>query len=203
MLTTLVYRFGSPGKARVIATRSKPTGNAFKPARNALKTAAFRAAQTSLCEDITCALAVPCGESIGFYEADGLVDVTMYDHWRETWRNWPRSLPMRDQYFGWREVLGLFGVMLFQACRCPCSFSASPLSASVVYFLSGFFLALRIGVLFGLARAYPKRPWTYWLSPLFDLPVTLRIIQVALRRRHNWRGRTYVRRKGGVFEPLA
>jgi dolichol-phosphate mannosyltransferase len=70
-------------------------------------------------------------------------------------------------------------------------------------FLSGFLLALRIGVLFGLARAYPKKPWTYWLSPLCDLPVTLRIIQFALRRRHTWRGRIYVRRKGGVFEPLA
>ena len=31
----------------------------------------------------------------------------MYRDWRETWRNWPRSLPMRDQYFGWREAAGL------------------------------------------------------------------------------------------------
>ena len=60
-----------------------------------------------------------CGESVGFYEADGLVHVTMYGHWRDTWRNWPRSLPMRDQYFGWREALGLFGVMLFQALPLP------------------------------------------------------------------------------------
>ena len=68
--------------------------------------------------------------------------------------------------------------------------------------LSGFLLMMLIGVLFGLARAYPTKPWSYWLSPLADLPVILRIIQFALRKHHSWRGRTYVRRKGGTFEPL-
>ena len=206
MLTTLVYRFGSPGKATRNRHKVQANGQCFLSRRETLlKTAAFRAAQSSLCEDITIVRRLSqCGESVGFYEADGLVDVTMYDHWRETWRNWPRSLPMRDQYFGWREALGLFGVMLFQALPLPIFLLGIALRAPLWFiFLSGFFLALRIGVLFGLARAYPKKPWTYWLSPLFDLPVTLRIIQLALRRRHNWRGRTYVRRKGGVFEPLA
>ena len=63
-------------------------------------------------------------------------------------------------------------------------------------------LIIRLGILFGVARAYPDRPWAYWLSPIADLPVVLRIIQFALRRRHRWRGRTYRRGKGGVFEPV-
>jgi hypothetical protein len=41
------------------------------------------------------------------------------------------------------------------------------------------------------------------LSPLADIPVVLRIIQFALRRRHSWRGRTYLRQRGGTFEPIA
>ena len=108
-----------------------------------------------------------------------------------------------NQYFGWREAAGLVGVLLFQALPLPLLGIGLVLGAPLWFLLicSGL-LALRVGVLFGVARAYPKRPWSYWLSPLCDLPVTLRIIQFALRRRHSWRGRNYVRRKGGVFEPL-
>ena len=69
--------------------------------------------------------------------------------------------------------------------------------------LVGALLALRLGVLIGTARAYPNKLWSYWLSPLVDLPVALRILQFTLRRRHRWRGRTYIRRKGGGFEPSA
>jgi hypothetical protein len=31
---------------------------------------------------------------------------SMYADWRETWANWSRSLPMHDQYYGWREPSG-------------------------------------------------------------------------------------------------
>ena len=57
----------------------------------------------------------------------------------------------------------------------------------------------RLGVLVGVARAYEQRPWTYWLSPLLDLPVALQLVASALRRRQIWRGRIYVRRMGGTL----
>ena len=60
----------------------------------------------------------------------------------------------------------------------------------------------RVGVLRGVARTYERKPWTYWFSPLLDLPVALRLITSALRRRQVWRGRLYVRRAGGTFEAL-
>jgi len=50
------------------------------------------------------------GEAIGFYEAHGLAEVFMYGDGREAWENWPRSLPMRDQYFGWRQAVGHIGL---------------------------------------------------------------------------------------------
>ena len=34
------------------------------------------------------------------------------------------------------------------------------------------------------------------------LPVALRLITSALKRRQVWRGRVYIRRAGGTFEPL-
>ena len=50
-------------------------------------------------------------------------------------------------------------------------------------------LALRLGILVGIRRAYVSRPWSYWLSPLLDLPAALHLIGSALRREHAWRGR--------------
>ena len=205
MLTTLIYRFGSPGRATKNRHRVQANGQCFfAPRQILLRTEAFCAAQASLCEDITI---VRClaeyGEQIGFYESNGLVDVKMYNSWRETWNNWPRSLPMRDQYFGWREAVALFGVLIVQALPLPLVILGARFQLPLlILVVAGFFLMIRLGVLLGVARAYPDRPWAFWFSPLADLPVVLRIIQFALRRRHTWRGRTYRRGKGGVFEPV-
>jgi hypothetical protein len=51
---------------------------------------------------------------------------------------------------------------------------------------------MRIGVLAGARRAYVHPPATYWLAPLLDLPVLLRIAFVALQRQVTWRGRVLV-----------
>ena len=194
-----------PAERRRIAIAFKPTANVFlRLAQTLLRTAAFQAAQTSLCEDITIVRRLAeCGEQIGFYESDALVEVNMYGSWRETWNNWPRSLPMRDQYFGWREAMSLFGILIVQALPLPAVILGAlfRLPLPILVFV-GFLLMIRVGVLFGVARAYPDRPWTFWLSPLADLPAVLRIIQFALRRHHSWRGRTYRRGKGGVFKPI-
>jgi len=110
---------------------------------------------------------------------------------------------MRDQYFGWREAMALLGVLLVQALPLPTLIFGMLFRLPLwLLIIAGFFLMIRLGVLFGVARAYPDRPWSYWLSPLADLPVVLRIIQFALRRQHSWRGRTYRRGKGGVYEPV-
>ena len=71
----------------------------------------------------------------------------------------------------------------------------SPLRLALLA-VTGALTALRLGTLGGVARAYTNRPWTYWLSPLCDLPIALRLWQSALRRTHTWRGRTLTR--GGV-----
>jgi dolichol-phosphate mannosyltransferase len=204
LLTTLIYRFGQPGCPCQNRHQVQANGQCFFSRRETLLEArAFAAAQSSLCEDITIVRRlVEHGEMVGFYETEGLADVSMYRDWRETWRNWPRSLPMRDQYFGWRESVGLLEVFFVQGLPLPMLILA--LNAGVPSWplaLNAMLLALRIGVLFGVARAYQQRPWTYWLSPLCDFPVAARLIQSALSRKHSWRGRSYVRRSVGMFEP--
>ena len=205
LLTTLVYRFGIPGKTTRNRHRVQANGQCFISSRDILlKTDAFRAAQLSLCEDFTIARRLAeCGEAVGFYESDGLVETRMYLGYCETWHNWPRSLPTRDRYFSWREATGLLEVLLVQSLPLPLLSVAYAIGASGWIIAVNLTLSLtRLGALMGVARAYEWRPWTYWFSPLLDLPVALRLITSALRRRQVWRGRVYVRRAGGTFEPL-
>jgi dolichol-phosphate mannosyltransferase len=203
-LTTLVYRFGQPGSVSRNRHQVQANGQCFLSRRKTLlRTQAFAAAQNSLCEDITIVRRLTeCGESVGFYETHGLAQVRMYSDWRETWKNWPRSLPMRDQYFGWQEIVGLLEVLFVQGLPLPMLIVGWGLSAARGFFaINAVLLALRIGVLVGTARAYHQRTWTYWLSPLCDLPVALRLLHSAFTRRHQWRGRSYVRHVSGAFKP--
>jgi hypothetical protein len=48
---------------------------------------------------------------------------------------------------------------------------------------------MRLCILVGMRRAYVSRPWSYWFSPLLDLPVALSLIRSAARHEHHWRGR--------------
>jgi dolichol-phosphate mannosyltransferase len=204
-LTTLVYRFGMPGKETRDLHQVQANGQCFfSRAQTLSRTDAFRAAQQSLCEDMTMARRLAqCGERVGFYESDDLVWVRMYEDWYEMWRNWPRSLPTRDRYFGWREATGLLEVLLVQSLPLPLFCVACVMGPRAWLVAINFALILmRVGVLIGVARAYKRRFWTYWLSPLFDLPAALQLIMSVLRRHQRWRGRLYVRRVGGTFEPL-
>jgi dolichol-phosphate mannosyltransferase len=206
MLTTLVYRFGPPGYATNKISRVQANGQCFLSRRETLlRTGALKVARTSLCEDVTIARRLAeCGGSVGFYEArPGLITVDMYATAKETWANWPRSLPLRDQYFGWHQAFNLCAALLLQALPLPALIVAAAITAplSVLVPICAL-LAVRYGVLVGTARAYPARPWTYWLSPVCDLPVALRILQSTLRRRQSWRGRRYLRQRGGRFEAV-
>jgi dolichol-phosphate mannosyltransferase len=205
LLTTLVYRFGIPGKATRNPHQVQANGQCFFSRRETLsQTDAFLAAQRSLCEDITIVRRLAeCGEAIGFYESDGLAWVRMYEDWHATWCNWPRSLPTRDQYFSWREATGLLEILLIQSLPLPLLVIGYAAGAPGWLFALNLTLGLtRLGTLVGIARAYERKPWTYWFSPLLDLPVAVRLIASTFKRRQVWRGRLYVRRTSGTFESL-
>ena len=204
LLTTLVYRFGPPGRTATRVSETQANGQCFLFRRAPLEAVGgFAAVRESVCEDVTIArLLVSNGYAVGFYEVDDLIRTRMYAGWRETWINWTRSLPARDRFFGLAGAAGLLEVTVAQALA-PLTLLAllafwrplSPLRMALLG-VTGALTALRAGTLVGVARAYTSRPWTYWLSPLCDVPVALRLWQSALRRTHTWRGRTLTR--GGV-----
>lgn len=193
MLATLVYRFGIPGHATDRVDRVQANGQCFLVRRCLLDEAGgFAAVADSICEDVTLARAlVTAGHCVGFYETDDLVRVEMYAGWRDAWSNWTRSLPMRDRFSGRATGVGLAEVALVQALP----LWLAPLLGRALgrrhpaTALNFALVCTRLGVLAGMGRAYERRPWTYWLSPVCDLPVALRLVAMARRRRHVWRGR--------------
>lgn len=197
MLTTLVYRFGIPGGRYYRIDDVQANGQCFLARRDTLLAiGGFAAVHDSICEDITIARrCVEYGVEVGFYESDDLVSVRMHEGWRETWSNWPRSLPMRDRYWGAAGVAGMAEMLLAQALPLPLTLWLwlTGRGSSAAGAINGILLMTRLGVLAGTSRAYIERPWTYWLSPLADLPVALTIIRSAVQRRHTWRGRHVTR----------
>jgi dolichol-phosphate mannosyltransferase len=197
LLTTLVYRFGIPGHTTCKISAVQANGQCFLVRREILEACGgFALGRDSLCEDITVARALAAaGHEVGFYEADGLVSVHMYEDWRETWQNWPRSLPMHDRFSGWHTLLGWLEIALVQALPLPLFLGLSLMRSRSrwLLLLNGLCVAMRLGVLYGTARAYRHLPWSYWLSPVCDLPVVLKLGTSVLRRRHSWRGRVIVR----------
>jgi dolichol-phosphate mannosyltransferase len=196
-LATLVYRYGGPGQATNRVSEVQANGQCFLFRRRVLaQTDCIRVARASICEDITIARCLAsAGEMVGFYEADGMVTTRMYESGAETWANWSRSLPTRDQYARSATWLGLVEVSLVQALPLPLALVLWLARARVPAWAQLPNLALaviRLGLLFGMARAYAPRPWTYWLSPLCDLPASLRLWWSATRRQHRWRGRTLI-----------
>jgi dolichol-phosphate mannosyltransferase len=116
----------------------------------------------------------------------------MYADAVDAWRNWPRSLPMRDRYSSLQYLLGLMECVFVQATplwMLILSLIARRRRSAFAKIQAGLLMG-RLGVLFGTARAYPNRPWTYWISPIADLPVTLEILRRSRQRTHSWRGRT-------------
>jgi dolichol-phosphate mannosyltransferase len=200
LLTTLVYRFGMPGKIMRRVSDVQANGQCFLFRRDVLEACGgFEDTRNSVCEDITVARAlVASGYPVGFYEAGDLVSVKMYENWRDTWNNWTCSLPMRDQFSGMYTLSGWLEVLLVQALPLPLLLFlvATRVRSRWPEALNSILLAIRFGVLFGTAHAYRRRPWTYWLSPLCDLPVAVQLIRSAVQRRHIWRGRVFIR--GGI-----
>jgi dolichol-phosphate mannosyltransferase len=198
LLTTLVYRFGIPGHVTRRVAAVQANGQCALYRREPLeRSGGFASARASVCEDVTVARALATnGYAVGFHESDGLASVEMYASWRDAWTNWTRSLPLRDRYAGRPGWLGLMEVTLAQALPLPLllMLRRSVPRSRFALAINGLLAVVRLGVLGGTARAYEWRPWTYWLSPLVDLPVAIQLWRNALRQKHIWRGRILVRR---------
>ena len=186
MLTTLVYRFGSPGvdgdpdrmmaSGQCTATRRVPF----------LERGGMSSVRGEVVEDVALARHLArSGWRVGFLDAADLLSVRMFESVGDTWRGWGRSLALPGVETRPRQLLDLAVIVLAQALPLP------RLLAGRGDALDAALLAVRLGTLNGTRSAYERADAAYWLSPLADPVSAAAIGRGIVRRTQTWRGRTY------------
>jgi dolichol-phosphate mannosyltransferase len=205
LLMTLVYRFGPTGASESGAERVMANGQCFLCRREVLdQLGGYSVARLSFCDDVTLARhAAQMGAKVGFWDGSMLLKVRMYEGLRETWKEWGRSLDLKDasssgQIFG--DLWFLTSVQALPWLGLPfllmgLTFESPTLPVQLSLGLNASLIAARIALQFAILPSYdlsqaPGR-WAFWLSPLADPLAVLRIWISSLRTPTSWRGRQY------------
>jgi dolichol-phosphate mannosyltransferase len=188
LLTTLVYRYGPPGSTSSTGPERMMANGQCMVLRRAefLAAGGFHPVASSLVEDVALARSLASqGWSVGFLDAGPALTVAMHADAADAWRGWGRSLPLGGVASKREQAEGLSIVWLAQALPLVRLLSGRG------DLLDGILALARLGTLAGTRRAYEHPSAAYWLSPLADIPVALRLTQSTLRPERTWRGRTY------------
>jgi dolichol-phosphate mannosyltransferase len=183
-LASLVLRFGptdAPG-ARVVAN-----GQCMVARREPfLRAGGWGRVRSIMTEDIALARALVEEDGWRFRMADAadVLEVRMYESARETWHGWGRSIidPEVNDH-AWLDLLVLWSTMALPLPRLLLRRGDA---------LDALLVAQRFALLLALRRAYRPRGLPFWLSPLADLAVAVRLTWSVLRPPRTWRGRTYL-----------
>ena len=202
LLVTLIYRFGAAG-ARMSEDRMMANGQCFLARRATLNdVGGYASARASFCDDVTLARTMArAGHAVGFLDGSRLYDVRAYTSAREVWREWGRSLDLKDASTPLRQWLDVAFLLVAQGTPLPGILAAGMIalwgdaallaSARPMLAMSAGLLAMRLLLLRALAGSYARRGASFWLSPLADPLAAARILISTLRRPKAWRGRDY------------
>jgi dolichol-phosphate mannosyltransferase len=204
LLMTLLYRFDPAGINTEQPERVMANGQCFLCRRSVLAAVdGYSSASGSFCDDVTLARHIAAqGFKVGFLDGAKVLKVRMYEGAMETWKEWGRSLDLKDaspraQIWGdlWllSAVQGLpLLVVLTFVLLSPPLYASPPL---LLLGLNVFLLVIRFAMLLAIAPSYDrtsaKGGWLFWLSPLADPLAVLRIFLSAFRTPREWRGRNY------------
>lgn len=205
LLVTLVYRFGATGSAAEAPERVMANGQCFLCRRSLLtRLNGYTSARSSFCDDVTLARnAAEMGAKVGFLDGANVLKVRMYEGALETWREWGRSLDLKDaasvaQKWGdFGFLLAVQGMPLFLALASLLAVGLGFVTLPVVALLglNVGLLLIRFALLLAIAPSYDfsqaKATWSFWLSPLADPLAVYRILLSSLQTPTQWRGRQY------------
>jgi dolichol-phosphate mannosyltransferase len=200
LLTTLVYRTGAAGGRGARPDRVLANGQCFL-ARAAVLAAGtgYTPARASFSDDVTLARHYAArGYRVGFLDGSELYLVRSYESLRQMWREWGRSIGLRDATTTGGMALDVAYLTLVQALPVPVvgalasgMVSGAPNVITAAAVVNGVLLLIRVLMLVALRRSYERRRLTFWLSPLADPLAVLRVALSAVRRPSRWRGRDY------------
>ncbi|MGB3309104.1 MAG: 2'-O-glycosyltransferase CruG [Nodosilinea sp.] len=208
LLMTLVYRFGPAGSPSESPQRVMANGQCFMVRRSLLEQLdGYQSASASFCDDVTLArYAAAQGAKVGFWDGSRLLKVRMYDGMAETWREWGRSLDLKDAAAApqvWWDLAFLTIVQGLPWFLVPGLWLVQPgwpgswsLPLLLLWAINLGLLVIRVGMQAAVASAYDLQgapgAWAFWLSPLADPVAVVRIGLSSLRRPTQWRGRQYL-----------
>jgi dolichol-phosphate mannosyltransferase len=197
LLATLVYRFGAPS-SRPVDGRILANGQCFLARRSVLLGhGGYEPARTSFADDVALASHYArAGVRCGFLDGHLLYRVRAYRSASEMWREWGRSVDLSDTVSTPRRWADIAYLALVQAAPPPIlaaiAFGAISQPSALLVSLNGFLLAIRLAVHLALAPSYERRGPTWWVAWLADPAAVFRIVQSALVRPVQWRGRQYL-----------
>ncbi|TAE52683.1 MAG: glycosyltransferase [Nostocales cyanobacterium] len=203
LLMTLLYRFDPAGVYTEQPERVMANGQCFLCRRSVLAAVdGYSSAQSSFCDDVTLARNIAAaGFKVGFFDGAKVFKVRMYEGAMETWKEWGRSLDLKDaaeraQVWGDLWLLSsVQGLPLIIVLAYIPIFPSPHLPISLVWNLNLFLLIIRFALLLAIAPSYDRQNaqggWLFWLSPLADPLAVLRIFLSAIRKPKEWRGRKY------------
>jgi dolichol-phosphate mannosyltransferase len=207
LLMTLLYRFDSAGVSQQTPDKVMANGQCFLCRRSVLEhLGGYSSAASSFCDDVTLARnAAKQGFKVGFLDGAKVIRVRMYEGAKETWREWGRSLDLKDASSAsqlWGDLALLLGIQGLPLLLLPLlllclELGDSFLTLKLALGLNLFLLTVRFALLFAIAPSYYRdrknsfASWFFWLSPLADPLAVLRIFLSALQKPKQWRGRVY------------
>ncbi|MBV6625546.1 MAG: glycosyltransferase [Rivularia sp. (in: Bacteria)] len=202
LLMTLLYRFDPAGVNTQASERVMANGQCFLCRRSVLeKVNGYTSAKRSFCDDVTLARQIAAtGFKVGFLDGAKVLKVRMYEGAAETWKEWGRSLDLKDassKAQTWGDLWLLASVQGLPLIIVISLLLLSPhvLFPSVLLSLNLFLLLIRFLMLLAIAPSYDftqtKGGLLFWLSPIADPLAVCRIFLSAFRTPRQWRGREY------------
>jgi dolichol-phosphate mannosyltransferase len=205
LLMTLLYRFDPAGVNTEQPQRVMANGQCFLCRRSVLSAVTgYTSAKGSFCDDVTLARNIAAkGFKVGFLDGAKVLKVRMYEGAMETWKEWGRSLDLKDASSPsqiWADLWVLSSVqglpllvVTYLLLSPPLPVSPSPIP--LLLGLNIFLLTIRFAMLFAIAPSYDRTQanggWLFWLSPLADPLAVVRIFLSAFHTPKQWRGRKY------------
>ena len=201
LLVTLIYRSGAVGDPRVTLDRVIANGQCFLAKRSTiLQHGGYEPVKDSFAEDVSLVrLLAQRGVRVGFLDGARLYRVRSYRGVAQMWREWGRSLDLKDATTRARQTWDTLFVVLAQGVQWPLALALAirwtAIDASPARTLLGAstaaLLAIRWLLLGALRPSYEQRGLTWWLSPFADPLAAARLVVSSLRRPKRWRTRAY------------
>ena len=200
LLITLIFRFGATGdRTQFTEDRVMANGQCFLSKRAKLvELNGYELAKSSFCDDVTLVrAAAQRGAKVGFLDGAALMQVRMYTSMAETWREWGRSLDLKDASTPSQTFADCLLLTAVQGLPIPLLMAlsiwqpASSLLINILFWLNAFLVFIRCLLVFGIRTSYTEVGFWFWLSPLADPVAVIRIWISALTKPKSWRGRTY------------